>query len=106
MAQDKLIKSGQLTFTRILFLALCGGLIFMFVAMGGQFLKFGYLLVTLAICLLLFLIAIDYGVSMEKVDASAQAPALESGLPSSPVSASTAESKVKRRVQKTVKRRR
>ena len=107
MAQDKLIKSGQLTFTRILFLALCGGLIFAFVALGGKFLSIGYLLVTLAICLLLFLIAIDYGVTMEKVETSEamQAPAMEQEL-SQPLTSSSTEPRVKRRVNKTVKRRR
>jgi hypothetical protein len=107
MAEDKLIKTGQLTLTRLVFLALCGVLLFAFVALGGKFLSVGYMLVTLAICLLLFLIATDYGVQMDKVDTNAKVAATvtEPGLAAPLVSAST-ESKIKRRVQKTVKRRR
>jgi hypothetical protein len=107
MAQDKLIKTGQLTFARILFLVLCGSLLFAFVALGGKFLTVGYILVTLAICFLLFLIAIDYGVSMEKVTKgeTAQPPVLDPGL-SAASNPPTADIKVKRRVNKAVKRRR
>ena len=66
--RDKVIKSGQLTLPRILFLALIGGAIVFTVYAGGIFLTLGYWLITLALCVLLFLIAIDYGVKMEKVN--------------------------------------
>ena len=107
MAQDKLIKTGQLTFARILFLIFCGGLLFAFVALGGKFLTVGYFLVTLAICVLLFLIAIDYGVKIEKVttNEAAVSPALDQAMPVSSTTP-TSEIKVKRRVNKAVKRRR
>jgi len=75
--RDKVIKSGQLTLGRILFLAVVGGVIVFTVYAGGVYLTIGYWLLTLAICGLLFLIAIDYGVTMDKVALSghgAQAP--------------------------------
>ncbi|HLG17241.1 MAG TPA: hypothetical protein VJH03_22520 [Blastocatellia bacterium] len=81
MAEDKLIKSGQLTIPRILFLVVVGGIIVAAVAKGGVYLSVGYWLLTVGLCVLLFLIAIDYGVQMEKVGLSPQSapgtPALE-----------------------------
>ncbi|MBI3654425.1 MAG: hypothetical protein HY231_25635 [Acidobacteria bacterium] len=70
MAEDKILKSGQFTFARLLFLVAAGTVIFGIVALGGKFLSIGYILLTLAICGLLYLIAIDYGVKMDKVDTS------------------------------------
>ena len=76
MPEDKLIKSGQLTLPRVLFLAVVGGIIVATVALGGVWLSIGYWLLTLGLCVLLFFIALDYGVKMEKVDLSPQtAPA-------------------------------
>ncbi len=105
MAEDKLIKSGQFTFTRLLFLAGSGALIFGFVYLGGNFLKIGYLLLTALICLLLYLVAVDYGVNMDTIDTSAKSPSLplESALATATVSE---EIKVKKRSVKSVKRRR
>jgi hypothetical protein len=65
--RDKVIKSGQLTLPRLLFLVVVGGLIVFTVYKGGVFLSIGYWLLTLSICGLLILIAIDYGVSMDKI---------------------------------------
>src|SRR5580765_8779751 len=81
--RDKVIKSGQLTLPRILFLAVIGGIIVFTVYAGGVYLTIGYWGLTIAICGLLFLIAIDYGVKIEKVSllaepAEAVAPAMES----------------------------
>jgi hypothetical protein len=70
--RDKVIKSGQLTVPRLLFLAIVGGVIVFTVYAGGVYLSIGYWALTLAICGLLFLIAIDYGVKMDKVDLSTQ----------------------------------
>ena len=70
--RDKVIKSGQLTVPRVLFLAIVGGIIVFTVYAGGVYLSLGYWFLTLAICGLLFLIAIDYGAKMDKVDLSAQ----------------------------------
>jgi len=67
MPEDKIIKSGQLTLTRLVMLALAGGLIALFVARGGIWLTIGYFGLTAFLCVLLFLIAIDYGVAMDKV---------------------------------------
>ena len=67
MADEKLIKSGQLTLPRLLFLGLTGALIAFFVARGGIWLTIGYFALTAFLCVLLFLIAIDYGVTMDKV---------------------------------------
>ena len=61
--RDKVIKSGQLTLPRILFLGVVGGVIVFTVYAGGIFLTLGYWFLTIAICGLLFLIAIDYGVA-------------------------------------------
>ncbi|HSB11369.1 MAG TPA: hypothetical protein VLM38_17915 [Blastocatellia bacterium] len=71
--RDKIIKSGQITLPRILFLAVVGGLIVFTVYAGGVYLSIGYWLITLAICALLVLIAMDYGVTMDKVSLSGQA---------------------------------
>jgi hypothetical protein len=105
MAEDKMIKSGQFTFARLLFLAVCGALIFGFVWMGGEFLKVGYILLTAVICILLYLVAIDYGVKMDSVDTSAKSPSLP--LESALATGSVAEEiKVKKRTAKPVRRRR
>ncbi len=105
MADDKLIKSGQFTITRLLFLVAFGALIFGVVALGGKFLQFGYLILTAAICVLLYLIAIDYGVTMDKVDTSGhtQSASVESSLTSDPL---TVENRPKRKSAKAAKRRR
>src|SRR5712691_4637777 len=70
--RDKVIKSGQLTIPRILFLALIGGLIVAMVSFGGKALIIGYWGLTVAICGLLYLIAIDYRVKMDKVELTGQ----------------------------------
>lgn len=101
--RDKVIKSGQLTIPRILFLAIVGGIIVFTVYAGGVYLSIGYWFLTLAICGLLFLIAIDYGVKMDKIDVSAQpvqAAATVAQAPSSPMAGlktSLAEPRPKRR---------
>jgi hypothetical protein len=83
--KDKVIKSGQLTLPRILFLVAVGVVIAGMVALGGKFLIIGYWVVTLTICGLLYLIAIDYGVHMEKVDLTGHAaqPAAIEAAPAS-----------------------
>jgi len=88
MPEDKVIKSGQLTLPRLVFLAACGGVLFIIVAYG--LLNIGYLLLTAVLCGLLLLIAMDYGVNIEKVDlssnpaqAAAQAVALAQDKPAS-----------------------
>ncbi len=70
--RDKVIKSGQLTLPRILFLVVVGGIIVFTVYAGGVYLSIGYWFLTIAICGLLFLIAIDYGVKMDKVNLTAE----------------------------------
>src|SRR5262249_37257923 len=62
--EDKAIKSGQLTLPRVVFLAACGGILFVIVAYG--WLNIGHLLLTAVLCGLLLLIAMDYAVNMEK----------------------------------------
>ncbi|HEY6331218.1 MAG TPA: hypothetical protein VI756_17960, partial [Blastocatellia bacterium] len=69
MPEDKVIKSGQFTFGRLAFLVVCGIALFIVVAKG--LLLLGYVLLTLILCVLLFLIAIDYGVDLDKVDFAA-----------------------------------
>ena len=109
MAQDKLIKPGQLTLPRILFLIVSFAVIVGFVALGGKFLTIGYSLLTLIICVLLFLIAIDYGINLDKVDTSVptQPENLESPLSASSIVAeSNVEPRVRKRVNRQPRRRR
>ena len=109
--RDKIIKSGQFTIPRLLSLAVIGGLIVAMVAIGGAALVIGYWVLTLGICLLLYLIAIDYGVKMDKIDAAGpvQVSAAATGAP--PVAAEAArasagEVRVKRKGNRPAKRRR
>jgi hypothetical protein len=109
--KDKVIKSGQITLPRLLFLVAVGGLIVLMVYSGGLWLTIGYWVLTLAICAVLFLSAIDYGVQMEKVDLAA-AEASPVGTPSRPITtpseikAATGEARPKRRSSRPTKRRR
>ena len=105
-----MIKSGQLTLPRILFLIVIGIIVAGMVALGGKFLTIGYLVLTLAICGLLYLIAIDYGVHMDKVDLTSH-PAQTAALESAPAGetarvAAPTDARVKRRPSRPVKRRR
>lgn len=107
--KDKVIKSGQITLPRILFLVLIGGLIFAMVAVGGKALIVGYWVLTLAICLLLYLIATDYGVHMDAVNLTGQ-PVQATPIESAPTTVAaqpvTPGSPVKRRPSRPAKRRR
>jgi hypothetical protein len=108
--KDKVIKSGQLTLPRILFLIVIGIVVAGMVALGGKFLIVGYWVLTLAICGLLYLIAIDYGVHMEKVDLTGQ-PAQTAAIDATPASETArvtapTEPRAKRRTSRPVKRRR
>jgi hypothetical protein len=109
--RDKVIKSGQLTVPRILFLIVVGGLIVFTVYAGGIFLSIGYWGLTLAICILLFLIAIDYGASIDKVSLATQpaeiAAAPESTATSTPsIKSAISEPRPKKRASRPAKRRR
>ena len=109
--RDKVIKSGQLTLPRILFLIVVGGIIVFTVYAGGIFLTLGYWLITLAICGLLFLIAIDYGVKMEKVSLAAESiPATttidSAAAPTSGIKTTLGEVRPKKRSGRSTKRRR
>ena len=50
----------------MLSLAAIAGVIVAAVSLGGVWLTIGYVIITLGFCLLLFLIASDYGVEMEQ----------------------------------------
>jgi hypothetical protein len=110
--RDKVIKSGQLTLPRILFLAVIGGIIVFTVYAGGVYLSIGYWGLTIAICALLFLIAIDYGVKMDKVNltvepAQAAVAAAESTNTATPSLKTTlGEARPKKRTSRPAKRRR
>jgi hypothetical protein len=107
--RDKVIKSGQLTLPRVLFLALVGGVIVATVALGGVWLAIGYWLLTIALCALLYLVATDYGIKMDKVDVTgqpAQAASLEAASVADSVVATSNEVRVKRRSARATKRRR
>jgi type VI protein secretion system component VasK len=107
--RDRVIKSGQLTLPRLLFLAVIGGLIVATVALGGVWLTVGYWLLTIAICVLLYLVATDYGIKMDKVDLtgqSAQSATVEAAPIAETVRTVSSEARVKRRTARPVKRRR
>ena len=110
MAEDKIIKSGQLTLPRLVFLALAGGLIALFVARGGVWLTVGYFALTAFLCVLLFLIAIDYGVKMDKVRLHGQpteGPVPDEVSPAREIFRPTAaEPRPKRKGSRAAKRRR
>jgi hypothetical protein len=71
MAEDKVIKSGQITLPRLVFLAVCGVVLFIVVYFG--LLIYGYILLTIVLCVLLMLVALDWGVKMDKLDLSGAA---------------------------------
>ena len=110
--RDKVIKSGQITLPRLLFLAAIGGFVVLAVSLGGWFLVVGYWALTLGICGLLYLIAIDWHVHMDKVElhptqrgafpGDGPTPLVASGAASAP----SAQSQVKRKGNRPAKRRR
>jgi hypothetical protein len=110
MAEDKVIKSGQVTLPRIIFLAICGVVLFLIISL--HLLGVGYLLLTAVLSVLLFLVAIDYGVDLDTVDfASAQGPVPAHAIASSSqaVVGATAPQQVlktKRAANRPAKRRR
>lgn len=110
--RDKVIKSGQFTLPRLFSLAAIGGLIVAMVAAGGIALTIGYWVITLAICILLYLIAIDYGIKMDKVDTTGQPVQLAAAGVNAPAAAIetarpvTSEARVKRKGNRPAKRRR
>lgn len=111
MPEDKVIKSGQFTLYRLLFLGIAGAIIALFVARGGVWLTVGYFAITLALCVLLFIIAIDYGVTLDKVNpqglpASAQVPGLELSPTTEVFKPTVSEPRPKRKGSRPAKRRR
>jgi hypothetical protein len=109
--RDKVIKSGQLTLPRILFLAAVGGVIAATVALGGIWLTIGYWLLTIGICVLLYLIAIDYGISMDRISLKSQPAQAASAAEPAAATAEEArttmgEPRPKRRTTRQAKRRR
>jgi hypothetical protein len=107
MAEDKLIKSGQITWKRIFFLVISGVLIVGFVYLGGRALSIGYNLLTLAICTLLYLIAIDYGINLDKFEKHTHNQALpEDPMLATSTSTTPSSQAPRRRVNRPTKRRR
>jgi hypothetical protein len=109
MPEDKVIKSGQLTWSRLFFFLACGVAVYVIIQFG--LLNIGYLLLTAILCGLLLLIAMDYGVNIEKVDLSsnpAQAAAAQAVALSQDKPASTAVrvQPARRRPSRAAKRRR
>lgn len=109
MAEDKVIKSGQLTLPRLAFLALCGIILFLVVATGQ--LAIGYLLVSGALCLLLLLVAFDYhvayDVTAEKTAQSSDQPGAAVGATEPATPATTPrEARPRRRTSRSARRRR
>jgi len=108
--RDKVIKSGQLTLPRLLFLAVVGGVVVFTVYQGGIFLAIGYWLLTLAICGLLYLIAVDYGIKMDKVELHPSQAPISLTSPAATTNeiarASVGEPRPKKRTNRPAKRRR
>jgi hypothetical protein len=108
--RDKVIKSGQFTLPRILFLAVIGLVLWAIVYFGGVYLSIGYWLLTLAICGLLYLIAIDYGIKMDKIDLAGQpaqaAATPDAGTITTPIVKAAGEARPKKRTARPAKRRR
>ncbi len=109
--RDKVIKSGQITIPRLLFLVLVGGMIVAMVSLGGKALIIGYWVLTLGICGLLYLIAIDWRVNMEKVNLTSQpvqagVAAESTGAVTPILKAATGEVRPKKRTSRPAKRRR
>jgi len=78
---------------------------------GGAALVIGYWVLTLGICILLYLIAIDYGINMDKIDAAGppQVTAAAAGAPavtSEAARAATSDARAKRKGNRPGKRRR
>ncbi len=107
MAKEQIIKSGQITLPRIITLVLAGGLAYLIVTQGDVGLNIGYWGLTFLLAGLLFLVAIDYGVVIDKAEAKqAQGevqPAADQAVAQSVISDAP---RVKRRATRTAKRRR
>ncbi len=111
MAKEKIIQSGQLTLPRLLFLGVAGLLIVLSVAGGGIWLTIGYWGITLGLCGLLILVAIDYGIKMDTVEYKSPAPttvgaASFEALPSQPTTTTSSDLRPKRQAKRAAKRRR
>lgn len=108
--RDKVIKSGQFTWPRLASLALVGIVLWAIVSFGGVYLSIGYWLLTLAICGLLYLIAIDYGIKMDKINAAGQpaqaAATPDAGTVTAPIVKAAGEVRPKKRTARPAKRRR
>ncbi len=114
MPEDKVIKSGQFTLPRLFFLLLSGIVVFVIVATGR--LNIGYILLTLVLCVLLYLIATDWGVQMEAVETGQLAPRMDitqrpapaTASPREPIAARpvSEESRARRKSSRQPKRRR
>lgn len=109
MAQDRSMKSGQITLPRVLFLAVVGAVIVGTVALGGVYLTIGYWLISIAFCVLLYFVMVDYGIKDQVAAPGAPQPAatLDTGATAASVSTATAEARARKRTgSRPVKRRR
>src|SRR5262245_51143667 len=109
MPEDKLIKSGQFTAKRLLFL-LVAGLLLVGVVWSGH-LNLGYLLLTAVLCVLLVLVSMAYAVNMEKVAVWRAGPPLNPEIvsaadPERQVTVAQSQSRARKRTGKPAKRRR
>ncbi|HKG20491.1 MAG TPA: hypothetical protein VKC34_01215, partial [Blastocatellia bacterium] len=88
---------------------LAGGLITATVALGGVWLAIGYWLITITLCVLLYLISADYGITLDTSNYKAQSLAEASALSSEPnesARGALAEAKARRKPARVAKRRR
>jgi hypothetical protein len=107
MAKEQIIKTGQITLPRIFFIALTGGLAFLAVTGGDIGLNIGYWGLTLLLSGLLFLVAIDYGIDMEKVEAKSASAQTQTAVEQIVAQPEISEApRPKRRTSRPAKRRR
>lgn len=111
MAKERIIKSGQFTLSRFLFLILFGALIVASVWGGGIWLTIGYWGISLGLCALLFVVSIDYGINMDKVEFRSQAvstpvASIDTFASSPSVAEAASAARAKRQTKRPAKRRR
>jgi hypothetical protein len=108
MAQDRSMKSGQITLPRVLFLGVVGAVIVGTVALGGIYLTIGYWLITIGFCVLLYFVMVDYGIKDQVVDPGAQqAASIETGATTASVGTTAVEARARKRAgSRPAKRRR
>lgn len=104
MPEDKIIKTGQITFARLFFLAVFGALLFITVATGK--LAIGYLVLNLVLSTLLMIIAFDRRISLQNTEAGPTTSLQSAATTATEPEPVIKDPRVRRRGSRPVKRRR